>query len=314
MPSSNAWTDSPLESRPADILLRAADESRFPQSVILTCRDGTALEAVADVVAERLLRPATGDVSQHPDLFALRPAKKMRQISAQNTRELIRKVQHSPRLGDRKVAVIHEAERMHTAAANIFLKTLEEPPADTTILLLTTRPYGLLPTIRSRCLTFRFPDVADETPLESMREWMAVYRAWLERIAEGVRRPPEVSAATITVFGLLTRFQQALETEIARTAEAAGNSRTDRLDDDERSAFEESLKVAVRQRFFLEIEKATHAFARELARKRGAFPVRALRTAVDRLEHSAALLRLNLKEQAALEHFLLQSLRIWARA
>ena len=55
-----------------------------------------------------------------------------------------------------RLLVIYEADRMNLSAANIFLKTLEEPTASTTILLLTTRPYSLLPTIRSRCQRVRF--------------------------------------------------------------------------------------------------------------------------------------------------------------
>ena len=87
----------------------------------------------------------------------------MRQISADATRELIAKVQVSAAVAPRKVAILHEVDRMNTAAANVFLKTLEEPPANTTLLLLTTRPYALLPTIRSRCLahTMKWPE-ADE--------------------------------------------------------------------------------------------------------------------------------------------------------
>ena len=76
------------------------------------------------------------------------------------TRELITKVQVTPAVAPCKVAIIHEVDRMNTAAANVFLKTLEEPPANTTLLLLTTRPYALLPTIRSRVLHFRFPSAA----------------------------------------------------------------------------------------------------------------------------------------------------------
>ena len=62
----------------------------------------------------------------------------------------------TPQNSDRRVAVINDADRMTTEAANALLKTLEEPPADALILLITTSPESLLPTIRSRCQQVRF--------------------------------------------------------------------------------------------------------------------------------------------------------------
>jgi DNA polymerase-3 subunit delta' len=55
-----------------------------------------------------------------------------------------------------KVAVVADAQRLNPAAANAFLKTLEEPPPRTVIMLLTTGTAGMLPTILSRCQTVRF--------------------------------------------------------------------------------------------------------------------------------------------------------------
>ena len=308
------------DSKAARILFQAAEEERFPQSVILTSRDLAGLESLAERLAGRILEKSTPadaespPLRHHPDLFTLRPAKKMRQISADNTRELIRKIHHSPRFSNRKVAMVHEAERMHPTAFNIFLKTLEEPPADTIILLVTTQPYGLLPTIRSRCLTFRFPDSGEAGASPAVTEWLRHYRLWLQRLSEGVRDARSVSAATLTAFGLLVRFQETLDTETRQSWENSKESLPPHLEDDQISAFEEGVKVSVRRRFMLEIERATHAFARELAERGEPFPARALTEAVSRLETCAGLLHVNLKEQAALEHFLLHSLRIWARS
>ncbi len=321
MPSKNVFPEEVAASRPAEILLRAAEENRFPQSLILTAKDFALLETVGEHLAANLLRRAAPTaeaaalpLASHPDFFTVRPAKKMRQISAEDTRELIRKICHSPQVSKKKVAILYEAERMHQTAFNIFLKTLEEPPADTVILLLTTQPYGLLPTIRSRCLTFRFPDT-DTTAAcpEAMREWLDAYRTWLGDVAAGVRKPPEVASSTIRLFGLLTRFQHVLEQETSRSWADWKEKLPAHLESEQQEALEEGVKVAVRHRFLLEIERATHEFGRELGRKEKVFPARALTGAVRRLEKCAGLLRVNLKEQAALEHFLLHSLRLWAR-
>ena len=56
----------------------------------------------------------------------------------------------------KKVYLIDEADRMNQEAANSFLKTLEEPPADSILILITSRPFALLSTIVSRCQRLRF--------------------------------------------------------------------------------------------------------------------------------------------------------------
>lgn len=88
----------------------------------------------------------------HPDVFWVRPESKTRIIKAEQIRELIRELNLRPTEAAHKVAVIVAAERMHSHAANAFLKTLEEPPAGTVLMLLSTEPEQLLETILSRCL------------------------------------------------------------------------------------------------------------------------------------------------------------------
>jgi DNA polymerase III subunit delta' len=61
-----------------------------------------------------------------------------------------------PMSSDRKIAIINDAHLMQSEAANSLLKTLEEPPAKSLIILITDREEGLLPTIRSRCQTIHF--------------------------------------------------------------------------------------------------------------------------------------------------------------
>jgi DNA polymerase-3 subunit delta' len=56
----------------------------------------------------------------------------------------------------RRVVIVDSADEMNTSAANALLKELEEPPRDAVLLLISHRPSGLLPTIRSRCRTLRF--------------------------------------------------------------------------------------------------------------------------------------------------------------
>ena len=67
-----------------------------------------------------------------------------------------------PMSSDRKIAIIDDAHLMQNEAANSLLKTLEEPPPKSLMILITDREEGLLPTIRSRCQTVRFRELPDE--------------------------------------------------------------------------------------------------------------------------------------------------------
>ena len=88
-------------------------------------------------------------------------------IFVATVRAMLRSAAMSPALASRKVYIFGDAERMvpqegADAAANAFLKLLEEPPADTTIVLTSSVPGSLLPTIRSRVVAVRVPYLSDE--------------------------------------------------------------------------------------------------------------------------------------------------------
>ncbi len=87
----------------------------------------------------------------HPDVFVLEP-EGSKEIKVGQIREQVEeRLQRTPVEGRYKVAVIDGAHRMNAAAQNAFLKTLEEPPPRTVMVLVTEEPGGLLPTVRSRC-------------------------------------------------------------------------------------------------------------------------------------------------------------------
>src|SRR5690606_4725320 len=70
--------------------------------------------------------------------------------------EIVKPAAHKSQEGGGKVFLIEEAHTLNTAAQNALLKTLEEPAGRTLIILLTEQHEHLLPTIRSRCQTYRF--------------------------------------------------------------------------------------------------------------------------------------------------------------
>ena len=300
------------------VIEQAIARERLSHSLLLHGDDFDTLVAVAHGIADRLLNApgaaAAFPPAQHPDCFVLRPAGKMRQVSADATRELIGQLQVSPAVAPRKVAILYEVDRMNQTAANIFLKTLEEPPAHTTLLLLTTRPYALLPTIRSRVLHFRFPSTGTPIVADGWTPWLDDYRAWLARLAEGVGSDKKLIADHVfTLYGLVARFGAVLEFATTEIWKQQKEQLPAELKEEEQVAIETGIANGLRTRLFVEIEQATRTFALPHLTTGDEITRRALIAAIEKLEHDVGLLRLNLNESAVLESFLLSSLRIWAK-
>ncbi|MFO7821876.1 MAG: AAA family ATPase [Lentisphaeria bacterium] len=91
------------------------------------------------------------DKGMCPEFFELRPQSKSRRILVDEVRDFEHSIQMVTAKGQTKVGMIAEADRLVVQAQNAFLKTLEEPPRNVVLILLTTQPRSLLPTIRSRC-------------------------------------------------------------------------------------------------------------------------------------------------------------------
>ncbi len=92
----------------------------------------------------------------HPDIVTLVPRGKSRQIAIEQIRSLLQAARLNARQGDWKVFIVDEAETMGMEAANALLKTLEEPQPGTVLILVTSRPDLLPPTIVSRCQPVNF--------------------------------------------------------------------------------------------------------------------------------------------------------------
>lgn len=92
----------------------------------------------------------------HPDVQWVFAESKSRRIRIEQMRELERLLHQKPGMGRMKVGVVFEADRLVEAAASAFLKTLEEPPDRSLILLLSAQPEQLLETIQSRCQRIQF--------------------------------------------------------------------------------------------------------------------------------------------------------------
>ena len=298
-----------------EILLRNAREGRLPHGLLLTGREYPQIEETALEVAAALLgvaAPAPGQALAHPDLHSLRPAGRMRQISADATREIIRQIFQTSHASGAKVAIVHEADCFHQTAANVFLKTLEEPPPGTYILLLTTRPYALLPTIRSRCLFFRLPLRSKSLLLnDHALSWLEDFRGFLDTASQPVKTAGGAAPGIMKAYGLIVRFGHLQNEQVAEARKR--NPEISDLPDDEQKAMEKRLEIEARQSLLQALEEECMRFSTDLAEKEGAFPTAALHETIQALEEASGLLHANLNAQTALEMVFLRTLRCWAR-
>jgi DNA polymerase-3 subunit delta' len=92
---------------------------------------------------------------QHPDITLLRPEEDSEYIKVEAVRALIADLALTAHGRGYKVAILEPADALYPNAANSLLKTLEEPPARTLLMLVTSQPSRLLPTLRSRCSKLR---------------------------------------------------------------------------------------------------------------------------------------------------------------
>jgi DNA polymerase III subunit delta' len=133
-------------------LKQSAQEKRLAHAYLLTGAPLLELEHLFDELSAELLQSPD---PAHPDKHVIRPESKSRRLTVEQIRRLEHELQLKAHQAKVKIACIVAADRMclgQAEAANAFLKTLEEPPANSLIFLLSDRPEQLLPTIRSRCL------------------------------------------------------------------------------------------------------------------------------------------------------------------
>ncbi len=315
-----SFADLLTEPLASSASIKALDNSlsknRLPHAILFHCDNIKVLEEVSLALASNLLKVNKNNLNSdqtffHPDLFVVRPSNKMRRISVKSVREMIRQIQFTSHQGGAKVAIIHEADRMNQESANAFLKTLEEPPVDSTILLFTTRLYDLLPTIRSRCINFRLPSVDNRIDDEDWSNWLNSYNEWLVCLLNHEKNVKNRSKLVLNLYGLIYQFQIILK----KLSSAAWNDQKKQISPDISSDIVDALEVGVfksiRQQIFCEIEIQTSQ--ESLINLEGSDKTnQKIINSISVLESIVGLLEVNLKEDTALEYFLLSSLKIWS--
>lgn len=140
---------------------------------VLNCQSPVRKGAFAVDCCDRCLACRKTIHSNHPDVHWVRPESKSRVVTVDQMRELIRQIQLKPAEGEYKVAVVVASDRLKAEAANAFLKTLEEPPPKSVLILVTTEPQRVLETLRSRCLRLSFHAAGPIRTEPAQLEWLA---------------------------------------------------------------------------------------------------------------------------------------------
>lgn len=163
------------------------DGDRAPHALLVTGPAGIGKYAFAVALARHVLgrgRTLPGELEAVPDFRRVVPEAPGKAIVVDQIRSLIDFVALTS-AGGHKFALVDPADALNASAANALLKTLEEPPPRSTIVLVSARPSALLPTIRSRCQRILLRPPAPDTAV-----------AWLEQT--GAAAPDIVRALALS--------------------------------------------------------------------------------------------------------------------
>ncbi len=253
-----AFKNFPDQSQGVQLLQRSLARGRLGHAYLFTGDSLEELETLARTLAKTLncLNPVkTSGVAtdccdeclncrkiendNHGDIHWARPESKSRVITIDQMRDVMQQIQLKPTEAGYKIAVLVGADRLNVQAANAFLKTLEEPPPKSVIILLSTEPSRILETILSRCLRLNFA-TGGARPLSAEQSY------WLQQFSSAA------AAGQKSLFGryrlldsLLQRLNSIRETvDEALTARSPLEKHTE-AEKDLREKWEDELKAAI---------------------------------------------------------------------
>ncbi len=212
-----------------DYLRGAQDRGRLAHAYLITGAAGSGKRTLAADVAE-LVNGAPADkifAGNAPDIHLASPESKSRRISIGQLRDLEHALQLRASDGRRKVAIVSDADRMGAQAANAFLKTLEEPPNNSLLLLLSSIPEVLPDTILSRCIALPLAPPAAATLSAEENDLIELLSAFDPAAAGGVHEAYRLAQGFQRLLAKIRRNIQEENDAAQRLEEARYKNTTD---------------------------------------------------------------------------------------
>ncbi|HLW35830.1 MAG TPA: hypothetical protein VKS98_09240 [Chthoniobacterales bacterium] len=194
------------------LLRRAHENNRLGHAYLISGPVGSGKRDVAADLASVVNGTEAGDVfsSKAREIFVAEPESKSRRILIEQIRELEHGLQMRALEGRRKVAIIAEADRLQPQAANAFLKTLEEPPSNSLLLLLSSLPEALPDTIMSRCISIPLTPNGEEIEIPERSELVELLRGAARDKSWGLQQAYRLQQG---MQSLLNRIKQKIKAE-----------------------------------------------------------------------------------------------------
>jgi DNA polymerase-3 subunit delta' len=262
-----AFADFPGQKQAVTLLQRSLERGRLAHAYLFAGHQMSELEALARTLAKTLncqhpKRASSGgpaidscdecpscrkiDGDNHADVHWVRPESKSRVVTVDQMRDLMHEIHLKPNEAEFKVAVIAAADRLNPQAANAFLKTLEEPPAKSILILLTTEPQRLLETVVSRCLRLNFG-------AESGKPLAGPQMEWLKSFAELAAAEQKSLLSRYRLLGTLLKKLGEIKEEIEKSMTARSPlERYDDVDPKLREKWEDELAAVIEAEYRLQ--------------------------------------------------------------
>lgn len=303
--------DSALE------LLRSAHrDGRLPHAHLFTGSAGSGKSLLARELAGLVLGCEADSVLAHPDAHFVQPESKSRRIVIDQIRDLERVIQRKPLLSANKVAVIYDADRLQPAAANAFLKTLEEPPPGSFLILTSSIPEALLETVISRCVETSLHGGGTDPGEEGMRVIDALETCLLEPGGPTVTGAFRLARAVQAILGdvrvrVSDEFSALLKKESARYKNIIDTGDWLEEREDQIKALTEATALRERERLVgailyvlggaLRVSHGGDSPVPAAARIAAAYPTSSLLAKIDAWEEMQRRLAMNVNESLTLE-------------
>jgi DNA polymerase-3 subunit delta' len=205
----------------------------------LNCQNPVRISGVATDCCDACLSCKKIENENHADIHWARPESKSRVITIDQTRELMQQIQLKPAEAQFKVAIIAGADRLNTQAANAFLKTLEEPPQKSVLILLSTEPSRILETILSRCLRLNFAS-------DTARALSAEQSYWLQQFSSAAAAEQKSLFGRYRLLDSLLQRLGAIRAQVDETMSARSPLEKYRdVEKDLREKWEDELTAAI---------------------------------------------------------------------